>query len=164
MKSRLVAIILIVTLLSSFNSSANAILGFSACEKATKAIIAEEKIGLESWKYFNQIVKSHNKDATWNIPLADALAEIYKSDKTVWEIAQKNTKCYTPAQVAEIRRQLSWTNKTISDYKALLKNENFKTYTFDWGIYYKSYASAISILKKVKSIPSPTPSRAGNNA
>jgi hypothetical protein len=164
MKSRLVATIAIFLVITSFYSPANAIFGLSACEKATKGIIAEEKIGLESWKYFNQMVKSHNKDANWNVPLADALAEVYKSDKTVWEIAQKNSKCYTPAQVAEIRRQLSWTNKTISDYKAILKNQNFKTYTFDWSIYYKKYNSAITILKEVKSVPAPTSSGAGNNA
>ena len=164
MKKRSLTIGLIIVLAISASSPANAIFGLSACEKATKGIIAEEKIGLESWKYFNQMVKSHNKEASWNVPLADALAEVYKSDKTVWEIAQKNSKCYTPAQVAEIRRQLSWTNKTISDYKAILKNQNFKTYTFDWSIYYKKYNSAITILKEVKRVPAPTASGAGNNA
>jgi hypothetical protein len=155
MKRNYLGLILITVLLFSSSPTANAILGLSSCEKATKAIIAEEKIGLESWKYFSQMAKAHNKDSAWNISLADALAEIYMSDKTVWGIAQKNSKCYTPAQVAEIRRQISWTNKTISDYKTLLKNQNFKTYTMDWSAFYKSYSSAISILKKVKSLPSP---------
>lgn len=155
---------MITTLLFSTTPSASAIFGLSSCEKAAKAIVAEEKIGLESWKYYRQLVKSHNKDATWNIPLADAVSEVYKSDKTVFEIAQKNVKCYTPSQVAEIRRQISWTNKAISDYKFLIKNENFKSYIYDWSVFYESYVSLSSILKKVKSLPSPSSSSAAKNA
>ena len=144
---------LVIALQCAWLVPANAVLGLSACEKTTKAIIAEEKIGFESWNYYRQMVKSHNRDSNWNVSLADALAEVYKSDKTVWEIAKKSSKCYTPIQVSEIRRQLSFVNKTISDYKKLLKNPNFETTKIDWSIYYRSYTSAISILNKAKSRP-----------
>ena len=144
---------LIIALQSAWLAPANAVLGLSACEKTTKAIIAEEKIGFESWKYYRQLVKSHNRDSNWNISIADALTEVYKSDKIVWEIAKKSPKCYTPIQVSEIRRRLSFMDKTISDYKILLKNPNFEKTIIDWSIYYRSYTSAISILNKAKSRP-----------
>ena len=144
---------LIIALQSAWLAPANAVLGLSACEKTTKAIIAEEKIGFESWKYYRQLVQSHNRDSNWNISIADALTEVYKSDKIVWEIAKKSPKCYTPIQVSEIRRRLSFMDKTISDYKILLKNPNFEKTIIDWSIYYRSYTSAISILNKAKSRP-----------
>jgi hypothetical protein len=164
MKKRLTAGLLLIGLCTLSLTPANAIFGLSQCEKTTKSIIAEEKVGFESWKYFAQMVKLHNKKSNWNVPLADALQEVYKSDKIVWEIAQKNVKCYTPAQIAEIRRQLSYTNKQIADYKKLINNPRFKDFSFDWSVYYKEYSSAIKVLKKIRSLPSPSPSSSGKNA
>jgi hypothetical protein len=164
MRKRLTAGLLVIGLSALSLTPAEAIFGLSKCEKATKAIIEEEKVGLESWKYFALMVKNHNKKSIWNIPLADALQEVYKSDKIVWEIARKNVKCYTPAQIAEIRRQLSYTNKQIADYKKLTNNPRFKDFSFDWSIYYKKYISAVAVLKEVKSLPSPTPSSRGKSA
>ncbi len=163
MKKLLTPAILLVLLLGLSITPAQAIFGLSKCEKATKAIIEEEKIGLESWKYFALMVKNHNRKSNWNISLADALLEVYKSDKIVWEVAQKNGTCYTPAQIAEIRRQLSYTNKEITDYKKLVYNPRFTSFSYDWSVYYPKYNSAITILKKAKSLPSSTPSSSGKN-
>lgn len=143
---------------------ASAIFGLSACEKATKSILEEEKIGFESWKYYAQLVANNNSDSKWTRSIAEAIAEIYKSDKSVWVIAQKNTKCYTPAQNAEIRRQISVTDKAISGYKLLLADKNIIYYSYDWRPYYKKYFSAVDMLKKIKSLPIPSKKLNGKNA
>ncbi len=130
-------------------SSANAIFGLSACEKASKAIVNEEKIGYESWKYYRELVKNHNRDPKWNMSLADALAEVYKSDKAVYLIAQKNNKCYSPSQNAFIRRQNSDTTKALDQYRSSLKNDNFQYQTYDWTVFYKQYFSLKAMLNKL---------------
>lgn len=129
---------------------AGAILGLGACEKVKKSIISEEQIGRESWKFYTETWKAHNKDPKWNLFLADDLAEVYKSDKTVWTLAAKNKKCFTPKENAEIRRGLAFTNKTLSDYKILIKDNNFKYFPFDWSVFYPSYSSLFEILAKIK--------------
>jgi hypothetical protein len=167
MRTKLASAFLAIGLLASSMSSmvpANAIFGLSACEKATKAILAEEKIGFESWKYYAQLVAQHNYDSKWTRSIAEAIAEVYKSDKSVWAIAQKNMKCYTPAQNAEVRRQITITNKAVSDYKSLLADKNLNYYSYDWRPYYKKYYSAVDMLKKIKSLPVPTPNSTGKNA
>jgi hypothetical protein len=90
--------------------------------------------------------------------------EVYKSDKSVWAIAQKNMKCYTPAQNAEVRRQISITNKATSDYKTLLADKNLDYYSYDWRPHYEKYLSAVDWLKKIKSLPAPTRKPSGKNA
>ena len=167
MRKRLASVIVVLGLLASSVANAvpaNAIFGLSACERATKAILAEEKIGFESWKYYAQLVVNHNSDSKWTRSLTEAIAEVYKSDKSVWAIAQKNAKCYTPAQNAEIRRQISLTNKAISDYKLLLADKNLNYYSYDWRPYYKKYSSAVDMLKKIKSLPIPSKKPNGKNA
>jgi hypothetical protein len=130
---------------------AGAIFGIGACEKLKKSILSEEKIGRESWVFYTDSWKAHNRDPKWNVFLADALAEIHKSDKIVWSLAAKNKKCFTPKENAEIRRQLSFTNKTLNDYRDLLKEKNFKYVPFDWSIWYPSYASLFEVLAESKS-------------
>ena len=164
MKRKLASAIVVIGLLVASMAPANAIFGLSTCEKASKAIIAEEKIGFESWKYYAQLVSNHNSDSKWNGSIAESLAEVYKSDISVWGIAKKNTKCYTPAQNAEVRRQISLTNKAIGQYKELISNKNLDSYTLDWSPYYRKYFSAIDMLKKIKSLPVPTPKSTGKNA
>ena len=164
MRIKLASAVIVIGLLASSMAPANAIFGLSACEKATKSILAEEKIGFESWKYYAQLITQHNSDMKWTRTVAEAIAEVYKSDKSVWAIAQKNTKCYTPAQNAEVRRQISITNKAISDYKSLLADKNLDYYSYDWRPYYKKYFSAVDMLKKIKSLPVPTPKSTGKDA
>jgi hypothetical protein len=164
MRTKLASAIVILGLLGSSITPANAIFGLSRCEKATKSILAEEKIGFESWKYYAQLVANHNSDSKWTRSIAQAIAEVYKSDKSVWLIAQKNAKCYTPAQNAEIRRQISLTDKEILHYKMLLAAKNLDYYSYDWRPYYEKYFSAVDVLKKIKSLPVPTPKSNGKNA
>lgn len=167
MRIKLASAIVILGLLGSSMASmtpASAIFGLSTCEKATKSILAEEKIGFESWKYYAQLVANHNSDTKWTRSITEAIAEVYKSDRSVWVIAQKNTRCYTPAQNAEVRRQISVTDKAISDYKLLLADKNLNYYSYDWRPYYKQYFSAVNMLKKIKSIPIPSKKPNGKNA
>ena len=146
MKKILTVALLVVALLGPSSTPASAIFGLSACEKAGKAIKAEEKIGVESWKYYRKLVKTYNRDSNWNGYLVDAILEVYKSDETVWGIGIKNAKCFTPAQNAQIRRQLSNTKKVMAHYRSLVKNENFQYQTYDWSIYYKDYLSFVYLI------------------
>lgn len=148
MKKFLTVALLVVGLLGTTSTPARAIFGLSACEKVGKAIKAEEKIGVESWKYYRSLVKTHNRDPKWNISLAEAIIEIYKSDETVWVMGGKNIKCFSAAQNAQIRRQLSYTKKALANYRTLVRNENFQYITYDWTIYYKDYLSFVYLINQ----------------
>jgi hypothetical protein len=56
------------------------------------------------------------------------------------------------------------TDKAISDYKLILADKNLNNYSYDWRSYYKKYFSAVEMLKKLKSLPVPTPKSNGKNA
>lgn len=130
--------------------SANGVFGLGTCEKVKKSIIAEEKIGLESWNTYRALALMHNQDPQWNVDIAIAILEVYRSDKTVWQLAQKNTKCYTSKQNSAIRRFLSLVNKDISMYQANLKSQTFPYFVYKWSDIYNKYSSAYEILKSIK--------------
>ena len=121
--------------------SANAVLGLSKCEKVKKAIVAEEKIGKESWKYFDGLRSAHGGESKYSVIIAESLLEIYKSDKTVFTIAIKNPKCFSSSQNATIRRQLAYTNSDISAWKKFVAEKNWFT---GWGLVYTTYQSLFS--------------------
>lgn len=130
--------------------SANGVFGLGACEKVKKSIIAEEKIGSESWNAYRALALRHNQDPRWNVDIAVALLEVYRSDKTIWKLAKKNTKCYTSKQNSVIRRYLSLTQKDISMYQANLKSQTFPYFVYKWSDIYNKYSSAYEILKSIK--------------
>ena len=130
--------------------SANGVFGLSACEKVKKSIIAEEKIGLESWKTYRGLALKHNQDPKWNVAIAQAIVEVLRSDKFIWQLAKKNTKCYTSKQNATIRSYLSLTSTELSNYEANLKSQTFPYFIFTWSAIYNKYSSAYEILNSVK--------------
>ena len=121
--------------------SANAVLGLSKCEKVKKAIVAEEKIGKESWKYFDGLRSAHGGESKYSVIIAESLLEIYKSDKTVFTIAIKNPKCFSSSQNAAIRRGLAYTNSMISSWTKFVATENWYS---GWGLVYPNYMSLFS--------------------
>jgi len=120
---------------------ASAVLGLSKCEKVKKAIVAEEKIGKESWKYFDGLRSAHGGESKYSVIIAESLLEIYKSDKTIFTIAIKNPKCFSSSQNATIRRQLAYTNSDISAWKKFVAEKNWFT---GWGLVYTTYLSLFS--------------------
>jgi hypothetical protein len=142
---------LVAILLSIVASpSASGLFGLGACEKVKKSIIAEEKIGLESWNTYRTMALRHNQDPKWNVDIAMAILEVYRSDKIIWQLAQKNPKCYTSKQNSTIRLYLSLTNKDISTYQANLKSQTFPYFVYTWSNIYNKYWRAYDILNSIK--------------
>lgn len=146
-KARVIITMLFAGLTLTPISSAHAIFGLGKCERVEKSIKAEEEIGRESWNFYREQVRKYNKSAANNDYLAEAILEVFYSDKTVWNLAISNPKCFNPAQNAEVRRQLSYTKKQISYYKAFIRSSNSQTYSYDWTNYYPRYSSAVEILR-----------------
>jgi hypothetical protein len=149
--TRLSALGLIAVLLSlTATPSANALFGLGACDKLKKSILAEEKIGLESWKTYRDLALRHNQDPKWNVSIAEAIVEVIRSDKFIWQLANKNAKCFTSKQNATIRRYLSLTNRELSDYEAKIKSQTFPYFIYTWSAIYNKYSSAYDILNSIK--------------
>ena len=115
-----------------------------------KNITKEEEIGKESWNYFRQQVGLYKDDVSKNRFLTQAILEVYYSDKKVWTLANNNAKCFNAKQNAEIRRQLSYTNQQIREYRNFMKSNNSIAFRYPWVTYYSSYESALKILQSVK--------------
>lgn len=126
---------------------ASGVFGLSKCEKMKKAIGAEEKIGLESWKYFDDMRDVHGRDENYTFRIFQAILEVYKSDKTVATIASKNPKCFSSSENAKIRRlKTDRTNMVSSFEKYNLKWTGVST--FPWGGVYPKYLSIFDEIKQ----------------
>jgi hypothetical protein len=89
-------------------SPAFGIFGLSKCEKAIKAIKAEETIGAVLWDSFSKSRRSlSNPPLSRTIAVLEQLQLVYKSDDVVFGIVEKNLKCFTPKQVAYARGEIA---------------------------------------------------------
>lgn len=120
---------------------ASAVLGLSKCEKVKKAVLAEEKIGRESWKFYDRMRSAHGGDYKFSVKIAESVLEIYRSDKTIYATAIKNPKCFSSSQNAAIRRGLAYTNSMISSWTKFVATENWYS---GWGLVYPNYMSLFS--------------------
>ena len=151
LKKFLVITSLCITLSLFSSNSANAIFGLGNCDRVAKKITKEEEIGKESWNYFRQQVQLYKDDISKNRFLTQTILEVYYSDRTVWTLANNNAKCFNAKQNAEIRRQLSYTNQRIREYRNFMKSNDSIGFRYPWLTYYSSYESALKILQSVKS-------------
>jgi hypothetical protein len=109
-----------IFLLISIASPAKAVFGLSKCEKIKKDILIEESIGKKAWqKYDTQrdgYVQSGAMSAQQLIQLFDLLTLVYNSDLIVFDKLDKNPKCTTPSNSADVRAQIQETKNEISTF------------------------------------------------
>ena len=149
MRKTLLSVLVSLAFLFAALPNSEAIFGLGACEKLTKQMKAEEEIGIESWKYYRQQAALYNNNPSLNTFLAEAILEVYLSDLSAWTRASKQTKCFNAVQNAEIRRQLSYTKRSIADYKALIKSKDANYFVLIWSNYYSKYYRVHEILNKL---------------
>lgn len=152
MKRIVLSVFLFLGMTVPMATPAQAIFGLSTCEKVKKQIKSEEAIGSESWKEFNTSRKQFISDGQVTngemIALFRLVNLVHKSDLTVYSIATKNTKCFTPKMNAYIRNTQSETKRTfdvmekgIKTFKSEYSNlNNQKAYDF-LKTYYEKYIS-----------------------
>ena len=113
-------ILAIVFLSIAVISPANAIFGLSKCEKIKKDILIEESIGKKAWqKYDTQrdaYVQNGAMSAQQLIQLFDLLTLVYNSDLIVFDKLDKNPKCTTPSNSADVREQIQETKNEIATF------------------------------------------------
>jgi hypothetical protein len=101
------------------NPSAHAIFGLSACEKAKKQILAEEKIGLESWKLFHsarkKVIADGNASNSEYEYATELLVPVLESDLVIFAIAQKNPSCFPSKSVAFFRNEIVKTKRWLTN-------------------------------------------------
>jgi hypothetical protein len=125
MQRKLASAIVIVGLLASSMTPANAIFGLSKCEKVKKQITNEEKVGLLLHKKYSvqrKIVLAKN-NPTWN-DLNNAfnlLPDVYDSDLRIFSSVDKNLSCFTTQQVARARAEARSSKKNIADISVIRK-------------------------------------------
>jgi hypothetical protein len=125
MKRKLASTIVVVGLLASSTTPANAIFGLSKCEKVKKQITNEEKVGLLLHKKYSvqrKIVLAKN-NPTWN-DLNNAfnlLPDVYDSDLRIFSSVDKNLSCFTTQQVARARAEARSSKKNIADISVIRK-------------------------------------------
>jgi hypothetical protein len=104
---------------------ASAIFGLSKCEKANKAIIEEEKIGLRLWKDFDQIRDSLLKKKTYaHREFYNAVEKeklVKESDLRVYKIADRNASCFKPGRIMFARSE---TNNIMEWLRVWSKNKS----------------------------------------
>ena len=105
--------------------SSNAIFGLSVCEKIKKEILIEESIGKKAWQNYDtqrdDYVRSGAMSAQQLFNLFDKLSLVYNSDLIVFNKLDKNPKCTTAANSADVRAKIQETKKEIKTFTDVTK-------------------------------------------
>jgi hypothetical protein len=154
MNRKLATAIVTFALLASSLTPAKAVFGLSKCEKVKKEIQAEEAVGKESWKDFDQqrdrlIANGYLTNSQTN-ELMSLLLLVTQSDLSVKQISVKNIKCFDNKTNATNRKNLASTMsdiKLINEFLSVFsKNrdrssiQNKPAYTFLKDYYQKFYS------------------------
>ena len=119
MKRRVASALLVLGLLATSTSPADAIFGLSKCDKAKKQITNEERIGLLLHKDYLVQKKIVLKQSNPTInDLGNALSwlpDVYDSDLRLFKIVDKNSSCFSSEQIARARSESRTAKKNISD-------------------------------------------------
>ena len=110
--------------------SSNAIFGLSVCEKIKKEILIEESIGKKAWQNYDtqrdNYVRSGAMSGQQLFDLFDKLNLVYNSDLIVFNKLDKNPKCTTAANSADVRAKIQETKKELHELARLTpKMEHF---------------------------------------
>lgn len=104
---------------------AQAIFGLSACEKVKKQISAEQKVGLELWKEFNNQRKPilNSSTSTWQdlVDLIELTPEMVDSDMRIYKLADANQSCFTSKEIAKVRQGISKSNRNLKTINAIIQ-------------------------------------------
>lgn len=128
MKKRVSIGFTVLILLGSSLTPANAVFGLSKCEKVKKQIQAEEKIGVASWRVFNnarkQVIANGSTSAAEYEYATELLVPVLESDLVLFQMIQKNVVCFPTDRVV-------WTRNETVKTKRWLTNMNlfFRSYT-----------------------------------
>ena len=119
MKRTLLSLILLLGILLPTAIPAQAVFGLSECEKIKKEMLHEESIGL---LYFKDFAKQRKTLLQMKNPMrsnaADVLSwigSVFQSDLKVYAFVEKNSKCFSAAQVIDARRRVYDAQQSASD-------------------------------------------------
>lgn len=119
MRRTLLTMGLTLGLMAPLTHPAQAVFGLSACDKVKKEMKHEESIGL---LYFKDFAKQRKLFLRMKNPMrsnvGDALSwvgSVFDSDLKVLALVEKNSKCFSAAQVIDARRRVYDTQRTASD-------------------------------------------------
>jgi len=155
-RSGLLVGVMILALFISATAPANAIFGLSKCEKVKKQVLLEEQIGLGFWKVYRAEVKGF-KTATVDQmkSLTSSYLLITGSKEKVYQLLEKNKKCFTTAQLIYGRKSVAKITSEQKIFKSVLTALNAQTGTTvlsnsdalikAWKSTYKKYYSIYDI-------------------
>lgn len=152
MKRMVLTSLLVLGMVIPFAPPAQSIFGLSACEKVRKKILAEESIGYESWKQFDDLRDKYISDTklfNWELMELFRLVNlVHKSDLNVYAVANKNSKCFSSKLNATIRKTGAETKRSFDVIEKGIKNydssNSNKTNSDGYGLmndYYNHYSS-----------------------
>jgi hypothetical protein len=126
MKKRLTAGLLVIGLMASSLTPANALFGKSKCEKAISSIFEEEKIAMELWTIWNQdrYLLGKRNQISWNSisGLLDDSIPMIESDNYMYKLMNENKSCFNSKYLAEARIDYYQNIKNIKAIRNLEKD------------------------------------------
>ena len=142
--------LLIVGLLASSLTPAQAIFGLSKCEKVIKALNFEEEIGYENWKKYDNYrdLLVSRKYFTYGAfkTLLKQLNIVYSSDKKIYNEIDKNSKCFSSKfnsvnreVIIDLQDSISQTNNMID---SINKFSGYRLVEYVTPVF-KSYATSV---------------------
>jgi hypothetical protein len=130
----------------------NSLLEQSHCSKVRQGIRAEESIGKLLWLDYSNIwvrhIASPSESSLFN-PVVNSLMDVFQSDKIVYDLAKRNTDCFTFAKNAWVRTESTKNNLFIKNLRTWINSR-----TIFANNCYPEYASFFDIST---SVPAPTP-------
>jgi len=146
MNRKLASAIVIIGLLASPMTPANAIFGKSECEKVKNKMLHEESVGLLYFKDFAKqrsiFLKMANPKRSNAADVLSWVGSVFESDLKVYAFVEKNTTCFSAKQVIDARNRTLGTTRLASEV-------SYKRMTYAYKISESANFADIDYIKKV---------------
>ena len=117
-KRLVITLIVFISVQAVVAPSSNAIFGLSTCEKMKKEILVEESIGKRAWQEYDTQRDAYVRGGAISvrhlIELLEQLTLVYNSDLIIFKKIDKNPKCTTASNSADVRAQIQSTKKELT--------------------------------------------------
>lgn len=122
MNRKVASAVLVISVLGTSQTPANALFGLSKCEKVKKQLNAEEAIGFESWKKFDdyrrKLILARGFTYEEYSSMLRKLMTVLSSDKKLYQTMDKNTSCFSAKKNSDARDELLTAGELLKDYES----------------------------------------------
>ena len=131
MRVKLASVLIVIGLLGSSMTPANAIFGLSKCEKMKKSINYEYSITLELWKNIKADLKKEDSPFSMSSNLGMRALDLNESFLRAYKLAKSNPSCFSVSTYAKILNMTNTYSRNVKGWKEYVSSPTI----FQFGLF-----------------------------